>query len=427
VSLQFTAAEKPHWKRRFYPIWVGQAFSLLGSRLVSFALIWYLADQTERGVVLATASLVGLIPELILMPFAGACVDRWNRRQILIIADGTIALATLVIALLVFTELITIWHIYLLMAVRSVAGAFHNPAMKASTTLLVPKERYTNIAGMNQLLDSLLEIATPCMGAIFLAMLGIGGVLLIDVLTAMIAIAPLFFYTIPQPEQSASSDEKNPLLSLLKDVKEGFQYVYTWKGLFYAFTLATISNALILPAFNLLPLLIKRDFGLGVESLAVLQTTLGISMAIGAAIMSVWGGFKHKMLTMSLGIGVMGVGMLLFGFSPVNLFLLILLGGAIFGFANPFHNAPMRGILQENIEPEMQGRVFALLVTTAKAATPIGLIVAGPLADHLNVQIWFIAAGVYCIFMAVALMAIPSTANLEYGKQYKHPVPSKTN
>jgi DHA3 family macrolide efflux protein-like MFS transporter len=347
-------------------------------------------------------------------------VDRWNRRKILIASDGIIALATLVLASLVFLQAIEIWHIYILMAIRSVAGAFHNPAMKASTTLLIPKERYTNIAGLNQLLDSMLEIATPALGAIFLSWLGLGGVLAIDVITAIIAIAPLFFISIPQPERIDNGKHKNPLMSLLSDVKEGFRYVYDWKGLFYAFSLATISNALILPAFSLLALLISRDFGQNVEFLALVQTTIGISMAIGSMIVSLRREFKQKMLTMSIGIVFMGIGLLFFGLTPASLSWLILVGAVIFGIANPFHNAPMRGILQEQIEPEMQGRVFALLVTTAKAATPIGLILAGPLADQLNVQTWFFAAAIYCVFMGITLMIVPATRNLEYGKNY-HP------
>jgi DHA3 family macrolide efflux protein-like MFS transporter len=416
LAHQFSIAEKPTWKRTFYPIWLGQAFSLLGSRLVSFALIWHLTDLTERGVVLATAALVGLVPELLLMPLAGACVDRWNRRRILILSDGIIALATLLLAILVFLDSITIWQIFVLMAIRSIAGAFHNPAMKASTTLLVPRERYTNIAGLNQLLDSLLEISTPAVGAIFLALLGVGGVLLIDVATAVIAIVPLLFVQIPQPENHITHATNNPFTSLFKDMVEGFQYVVEWKGLLLAFSLATLSNALILPAIYLLPLLVKRGFGLDVDFLAAIQTTMGIAMAAGAAIMTVWSGFKLRMLTMSIGIAVMGGGLLLFGLASANHAYLVFIGAAIFAFANPFHNAPMRSILQENIEPEMQGRVFALLITAAKAATPIGMIISGPLADRLNVQIWFIMAAVYCIFMGIALMAIPATRNLEYGK-----------
>lgn len=424
MAQPFTEIEKPFWKQTFYPIWFGQAFSLLGSRLVSFALIWYLADQTEKGVVLATAALVGLIPELILMPFAGACVDRWNRRRILIISDAIIAAATLGLAVLVMTHSFSLWQIYLLMAIRSISGAFHNPAMKASTTLLVPKEKFTRIAGLNQLLDSLLEIATPALGAICLAWLNVGGVLLIDVATAAIAIIPLVFLSIPQPEAQTTDVSQRAFHRLITDVKEGFRYVVHWKGLFYAFSLATISNALILPAFTLLPLLVKRDLGMDIGTLAAIQTTIGVCMAIGSLIVSVWGGFKHRMLTMSLGIFLMGIGLFAFGMVTPTIMYMIFIGAGIFGFANPFHNAPMRSILQENIEPEMQGRVFSLLVTAARAATPIGMIVSGPLADYLDVQSWFLVTAIYCLFMAIALMAIPAIRNLEYGR---NPAPVKIN
>ena len=123
------------------------------------------------------------------------------------------------------------------------------------------------------------------------------------------------------------------------------------------------------------------------------------------------------MLTMSIGIIVMGGGLLIFGLVPKDQAWIVFVGVAIFAFANPFHNAPMRSILRESIEPHMQGRVFALLTTAAKAAIPIGMIISGPLADTLDVQAWFIVTAVYCIFMGFTLLAIPATRNLEYGKK----------
>ncbi len=156
----------PNWKRRFFTVWTVQALSLLGSQLVSFALIWYLTKMTGSATVLTTASLVGLLPQVILGPFVGTLVDRWNRRRIMIIADGIIALATLLLAYLFLIDKAAIWTIYILLFIRSVAGGFHYNSMNASTVLMVPKEFLTKIQGLNQMIGGGLNIISAPLGAL---------------------------------------------------------------------------------------------------------------------------------------------------------------------------------------------------------------------------------------------------------------------
>jgi len=145
-----TPAEDPRWLRRFAPIWIGQVFSLFGSGLVHFSLIWWLTQTTGSAVVLATASLVGFLPQVVLGPFAGALVDRWNRRRVMMLSDSGIALATLGLVILFALGLAQPWHVYLILFLRSLGGAFHWPALQASTTLLVPERHLARVAGANQ-------------------------------------------------------------------------------------------------------------------------------------------------------------------------------------------------------------------------------------------------------------------------------------
>jgi DHA3 family macrolide efflux protein-like MFS transporter len=138
MSTQFTTNQNPNWKRPFFTIWSGQAVSLLGSQLVQFALVWYLTDTTGSATILATASMVAFLPNVILSPFIGALVDRWNRRAIMLVADSFIALVTVALAVIFATGSIQIWHIYVLMFLRAIGSAFHGPAMSESTSLMVP-------------------------------------------------------------------------------------------------------------------------------------------------------------------------------------------------------------------------------------------------------------------------------------------------
>ena len=191
----------PNWAAPFFTIWIGQALSLIGSGLGGFALIWWLTATTGSATVLATASLVQILPGVILGPFVGALVDRWNRRTVMIVADGVIALFSAWLALLFWAGTVQIWHVYAIMFARALGGAFHWPAMQASTSLMVPKDQLSRTAGMNQTLHGILNIVSPPLGAFLMAVLPVHSIMAIDVLTATFAIAPLFFVHIPQPER----------------------------------------------------------------------------------------------------------------------------------------------------------------------------------------------------------------------------------
>ena len=416
MATQFNESENPHWRRTFFPVWIGQAISLIGSRLVGFALVWYLTETTGSAIILTSISLVGLLPEMILAPFAGALADRWNRKKVMIIADSAIALITLMIACLFAFNVVEIWHIYILMFMRSIGGAFHYPAMSASTSLMVPKERLTKIQGLNQLLNSILMIIAAPLGALAIELMEIGSVLFIDVCTAGFAIIILFFITIPQPGVTTSKEQRaNPMRTMFKDVGVGFKYVVTWKGLFYILILVTIINALLVPAFSLMPLLVKTTFEREAASLAVLQASLGAGMLLGSLLLSIWGGFKNKINTSAIGLLGVGIGILIMAFAPTHLFWLVVVGGFIFGLANPIVNGPIGAILQETVQPNMQGRVFALASTASRAASPIGLALAGPLSEYLGVQSWWLIGGFVCLTMVIIVFITPAIQNVEKG------------
>jgi len=185
---------------RFWVIFTGQGFSLFGSRLVQFALVWWLTSESRSATVLSFASIMAILPQVLLGPFAGTLVDRWNRRKVMVIADSVIALVTVVLAILFATNRIEIWHIYVAMFIRSLGGAFHWPAMQATTTLMVPGERYTQVAGLNQSLQGLANIVAPPLGALLLEVLPVQIIMGIDVATAVLGIAPLLVIFIPQPK-----------------------------------------------------------------------------------------------------------------------------------------------------------------------------------------------------------------------------------
>ncbi|MHB0924662.1 MAG: MFS transporter [Bellilinea sp.] len=400
-SAETIGGNNKKWLLQFGPIWLGQAFSLLGSSLVQFALVWHLTVQTGSTAVLATATLVALLPQVLLGPFAGALVDRWDRRKVMIIADSAIALTTLALVGLFFAGAIEVWHIYAAMFLRSLGGAFHWPAMQASTSLMVPKEHLPRLAGANQALNGMINIAAPPLGALLLSLLPIHSVLAIDIGTALIAILPLFFIAIPRPIRSDAGDIVTPA-TVWRDVRMGLRYVSSWPGMLAILMMASIINFLLNPAFSFLPLLVTRQFNGGAIELGWLESGFGIGMITGGLLLGIWGGFRKKITTSLFGLIGMGAGILAVGLAPGTGYWIALGGLALTGFMNPLVNGPLFALLQTKVEPEMQGRVFTLVGSLSAAMSPLGMLFAAPVAEWLGIQSWYIIGGIATALMGVA-------------------------
>lgn len=411
------------WAPRFFTIWVGQAFSLVGSALVQFALVWWMTSQTGSATVLATATLFALLPQVLLGPFAGALVDRWNRRWIMILADGGIALATGVLIFLFATERIQVWHIYAAMLVRSLGGAFHSPAMTASTSLMVPKDFLTRLAGFNQTLSGLISIFAPPLGALLLSLLPIQGVLAVDIVTAALAILPLFFFAIPNPpRQEAQANGSAQKTTYWQDLAQGFRYVVKWPGLLALILMAMLLNFLLVPASSFQPLIVTKIFNKGVVELGWAETVFGVGMIAGGLLLGAWGGFKRKIVTSLTGILGISLGVILIGIAPANMFFMMLAANFILGIAQVLANGPLGAIFQSTIEHDMQGRVFSLINAGATAMMPLSLMVAGPVSDWLGLRVWYLVGGVLCILVTLVGFFTPAILTVE--EQHKAAAPA---
>jgi DHA3 family macrolide efflux protein-like MFS transporter len=393
-------------------MWIGQAVSLLGSSLVQFALVWWLTDTTGSVAVLATATFVAIIPEVVLSPFAGALVDRWNRKRVMIIADGIIAGVTLLLALLFWAGLIQPWHVYLAMFLRALGGAFHFPAVQASTSLMVPEEHLARIQGLNQTLRGLMSIGAPPLAALLVALLPTQGILAIDIVTAMIAISLVLTVTVPQPVNMAAGEAITPRL-LWRDVVHGYRFMRSWTGMFALLIMATLLNFIFAPAGTLIPLLVKNHFQGDAGGVALMETLFGIGMVFGGLTLGAWGGFKRKILTSLVGLIGMGVGVSLVGFAPPDAFWMALAGHVVLGMMSPMVNGPIFAILQARVPPEMQGRVFTLVSSIAGAMMPLSMVALVPVTQLLGLQAWYLVAGAACVAMSLVGLLTPLVIRIE--------------
>lgn len=419
MATQFSVNDNISWKSRFFTIWGGQAISIIGSQLVQFALIWYLTVQSGSATVLATASLVGLLPNVILGPFIGTLVDRWDRRCIMLIADTVIALATIGLAVLFALGIVEVWHIYVALFIRALFESFHSNAMTASTSLMVPVEQLTRIQGVNQMLNGGLNVIAAPLGALLLGILPMQGILAIDVFSALFAIVPLLFTRIPQPERHTDNTKDGMAINadgqetVWQGVKAGVRYVISWPGLLIVSLMTVGINFTIIPAFSLMPLLVKEYFGGSAIHLGWVESAMGIGMFVGGAALGAWGGFKRNIVTSMLGLMGMGIGTLVFAVAPATALWLAILGALLVGIMTTMTMGPFYAMIQTIVEPDMQARIFSLLSSVGSAIVPIGLLIAGPVADRFSIQVWFLFGGLLCTLMAVCGLFIPAVMQIE--------------
>ena len=416
-ELEFTGKPYPHWKRRFFTIWAGQAISMLGSQMVGFAIIWYLTKQTGSATVLSMASLFAILPAVILGPIAGTFVDRNNRKWIMIVSDLIVGLARLAGVFLFASGVIQVWHIYLILFIGNAAGAFQSPANSASSALMVPKKELSRVAGMNQALNGALNIVGAPLGALLMSVTTIPVILLIDFATMLLAVIPLFFIPIPQPEAKTDSNGAVIKNSFFADLKEGFQFIFSWPGLCILLLIVMMINFLISPAMNLLPLLVSQFFGGSEVELALINSVFGVGMLVGGLILGAWGGFKKRIFTAYMGLFFSGIGFGFVGFLPSTAFPVAV---GLFGLGAlmlPLINGTFHAVFQASIPPEIQGRVTSLIGFGSMLAIPIGTAIAGPVSDAIGIQWWFIIGGFSMILFGILGFLLPILRNVESGRR----------
>ena len=399
------------WAARYFTLWIGQALSLLGSQLVQFAIIWYLTQKTNSATTLAIASMMGLLPQVLLSPFIGTWVDRGNRRLILIFSDSVVALASLGLAILFALDAVQVWHIYLALFIRAVAGGFHQSAWGASAVLLVPKEQLARVQGFNQALYGGLNIISAPLGALLLAVLPMHGILAIDVSTALLAVSIVVFSQIPQPDKSDAAPS-----TFWQDFAAGFRYIIAWRGLVILLGLVMVINFFFSAAEPLTPLLITNHFNGDATLLGIWLSLFSTGTLLGGLVLGVWGGFKRKIVTAQTGLILMGLSTALVGLVSSEMFWVGVTANTVVGLLLPIINGSYGATLQAVIVPEMQGRVFAFIMSAANLVSPLALIVAGPFADRFGIQPWFLIAGVSCAVMGALGFFIPDVMGIENSK-----------
>ncbi|MBU6998000.1 MAG: MFS transporter [Theionarchaea archaeon] len=361
----------------FLVIWIGQFVSLIGSGLTGFALGVWIFLTTGSVTQFTLIALSAAVPGILASPFAGALVDRWDRRWVMILSDCGAGLCTLVIAVLLYTQRLAVWHIYITIGLSSVLSTFQWPAYVAATTLLVPKRHLTRASGMVQTGQAISRILSPIIAGILIVAIDVWGVLIIDFVTFLFAVTTLLATRIPSPVTSSEGEEAGG--SLLHEAAFGWRYIRARVGLLALllfFAGANFSFAFFTVLFTPMILSFASPAVLGsVESVG------GVGMLLGGFALSTWGGPKKRVYGV-VGFGfVLGAAVIMSGVRPDP--VLIAAANFVGFFTLPIINGCSQAIWQVKTPPDVQGRVFSVRSMIAWSTTPLSYLLAGPLADQV--------------------------------------------
>jgi len=388
------------WKRNATIFLATQALSLLGSSLVQYALMWNVTLSTKSGVMMTLYIICGFVPTFLLSPFAGVFADRFDRRKIIMLSDGLIALVTLALALALSLAggRHALWLMFLAAAIRSLGSALQGPAVGAFLPQLVPEDQLTRVSGINGSMQSVIMLLSPMLSGALLSLAPLQTVFFIDVGTAAIAIGSLaLFLPVPPHEKALRKQE----VSYFEDMRLGFRYIRGHRYLLSFFAYLSLFLFFVTPAAFLTPLQVTRSFGADVWRLTAIEIAFSAGMMLGGGLIAAWGGFKNRVRTMLLSNLVMALCTIALGLVPLFWLYLVFMG--LFGVAMPFFNTPSAVMLQEQVETSYLGRVFSVMTMLSTSLMPIGMLIFGPLAELVPIELLLLGSGAVLLAMAIGL------------------------
>lgn len=389
---------KENWVKNIVLFLSSQTISLFGSSLVQYAIMWYITLTTESGMMMTLYIICGFIPTFLLSPVAGVWADRYNRKMLIIIADGLIAIATLILAILFLMGFDAIWLLFVMAAIRAFGTGIQTPAVGAILPQIVPKDKLTKVNGANGSIQAVIMFVSPMASAALFAMTSIEIIFFIDVITAAIAIVTLLAFVKISVHEKAAEKQTT---SYFRDFKEGLQYVNNHDFLKKFFLFFAFFFVLMAPAAFLTPLQVARSFGDDLWRLTAIEIAFSIGMMAGGGMIAAWGGFQNKVKTMTFASLIMGACTIALGIVPI--FWIYLVFMALFGVAMPIFNTPTTVILQEKIEEDFLGRVFGVMGMISTSMMPIGMLIFGPIADMIKIEWLLVGTGIFIIILAVFL------------------------
>lgn len=400
------------WRRSFFTIYLGQSFSLLSSSAVQFSIIWWITVETGSALALTIASVVGLLPQAIIGLFAGIWIDRFNRKKIIILADGMVAASSLLLGVLFFLGIRSLTLVYVVLFVRALGETFHKPALQALIPQIVPQDELIKAGGFGQMINTACTMLGPMLGALLMSIATLQWIMLLDVLGAFLAIVSL---TIVKTSLLHSNHPNR--FNFANDMKQGILAIKTNKALLRLSIPMLISTVVFVPLGTLLPLMVRNYFFGTAWHNGLIQTLYSSGMLIAAIVIGLTGGLKKQFLMISLFTGLLGLSSFIAGLILANLFWVFCILVFLMGSTGSGFNIPFTAYIQQTVPPENLGKVLSLITSVMSFAAPVGMFIAGPIAEIIGVSNWMIIAGILMIFVGMMSYALTKEFDTDRGHE----------
>ncbi len=376
-----------NWKRKVTLFIISQLTTQFGTALVQYAIFWYIILNTRSGFMLTISIVVGFLPTFILSPFAGVWADRFSRKKLIIISDLSIALTTLILALVFLGGYKEFWLLFLISGIRAVGIAIQTPATNAILPQIVPEDKILSVNGYMGSAISLMNLFSPIASAALLTFAAFETTLFIDVVTAIIGVIILSLIKVPTFHQTGLKRASG----YFDDIKAGFKYIKNKKYIRNLFLYFAVFYFFITPAAFLTPLQVVRSYGPELYRLTALEIAFFLGMTVGGLVIGKWGGWKNLVHTMIFAILTGGILNMILGLKvnfSIYLFIMLIIGSSVI-----FSNTATTVFLQKKVDEEYYGRIFGILGMLSSSMFPLGMLVFGPLADVISIEMILLATG----------------------------------
>ena len=387
-----------NWKRKTVLFLASQCITLFGSMIVQMSIIWYVTLKTSSGGWVAAFTICSYLPQFLISFFSGVWADRYNRKKLIVLADGVITIATLIMFLvmpMISSDFVLLSALLVISIVRSIGAGVQTPAVNAVIPHLVPAEYLMKYNGINATIQSIVQFIAPAVAGTVLSIGTFRSTLFIDIVTALIGIGLLSCILLPKQEVA------NDNISVFSEIKAGIHYSFSDKMIGKILIVYGLFILLSVPAGFMSALLVSRVYGDVYWYLTAVELVGFAGMALGGVLMGMWGGFKSRFKTFAFGLLILSIMTIGMGITPY--FVLYLAMMFVYSIALTIIQTATTTIIQENAQESMIGRVFGLMGAMYSGFLPVGMAVFGPLADVLPLQWVMVGSGIALVLVTVYL------------------------
>ena len=396
-------------------IWAGQAVSMITSYAAGYAVVWYVTESTGSALVLSVMTIAVMLPVGLISPFGGIVADKYNRKLIMIVADGAIGVVSLVAGFLILAGDVSIVLLMVVCIARAVGQAFHSPAMMATMPMLVPDKHLLRINTLDQLLGSVAAIGAPAFGIFLYTTLGFSSVMFLDFAGACVAILGLALAKVPTVVDPTASEQH-----VLANLRDGWRAVAKTRGIVLLWVMVTVGMMIFSPLSAVFPLMTFDHFGGDGYMASIVEAAFGVGMLVGSGVLIAWGGGKRLALLIAVAAVIVGATTAACGLLPPDAFVAFVVLVAVMAVACSWFNGPTMTLTQRHVPDEKMGRAMGLLSAVMGLASPVSVAIGGVLAELIGIAPFFLVDGLACL--ALGLVAyVPRSIRALDSKQPPSP------